>query len=175
MRLARVVPAVLAAAVLVVCTAGAATHVRSAGTPIVIGAAVDLTKNMSSFDAPALEAAKLEIAKIDAAGGIDGHMLQLKFYNDQLDTTQTKEDAAKLVSQNVNIGWVTCDVNYATPAIQEFLAAKILTVSPCIGTDQMGPSRFGAEGNVAFTFGNPAQQDGASLAEWAYSKGWHTA
>jgi branched-chain amino acid transport system substrate-binding protein len=175
MRLGRVVPAVLAAALLVTCTAGAATHAKAAGTPIVIGAAVDLTKNMSSFDAPALEAAKLEIAKIDAAGGVDGHMLQLKFYNDQLDATQTKEDAAKLVSQNVNIGWVTCDVNYATPAIQEFLAAKILTVSPCIGTDQMGPSRFGAEGNVAFSFGNAAQDEGAAMAEWAYAKGWTTA
>src|ERR1700674_818579 len=117
MRVARVVPALVGAALVLSGAAGAATHARMAGTPIVIGAAVDLTKNMSSFDAPALEAAKLEIAKIAAAGGGDGHMLQLKFYNDQLDATQTKEDAAKLVSQNVNIGWVTCDVDYAAPAI----------------------------------------------------------
>ena len=175
MRLARVVPAALASALLVTCTAGAATHAKAAGTPIVIGAAIDLTKNMAPFDAPALEAAKLEVAKIDAAGGVDGHMLQIKDYNDQLDATQTKEDATKLVSQNVNIGWVTCDVDYATPAIQQFLAAKILTVSPCIGTDQMGPSRFGSAGQLAFSFGNAAQDEGAAMAEWAYAKGWTTA
>ncbi|HWE82236.1 MAG TPA: ABC transporter substrate-binding protein, partial [Gaiellaceae bacterium] len=130
MRLVRVVPLGLVAALLLLGTAGAATHRTAAKAPIVIGAAVDLTKNMSSFDAPALEAAKIEIAKIDAAGGVDGHMLQLKYLNDQLDPNQTKEDATKLVSQNVSIGWVTCDVDYATPAIQQFLAAKLLTVAP---------------------------------------------
>ena len=83
-----------------------------------IGAAIDLTKNMAPFDAPALEAAKIEIAKINAAGGVDGRPLQIKCLNDQLDPTQTKADALKLVSQGVNIGWVTCDVDYATPAIQ---------------------------------------------------------
>ncbi|HEY4347704.1 MAG TPA: ABC transporter substrate-binding protein, partial [Gaiellaceae bacterium] len=175
MRLARVVPVAVLAALLVLGSAGATTHKQAAGTPIVIGAAVDLTKNMAAFDAPALEAAKLEIAKIDAAGGVDGHMLQLKYLNDQLDSTQTKEDAAKLIAQNVNIGWVTCDVDYATPAIQEFLTAKLLTVAPCIGTDQMGPSRFGSAGDLAFSFGNAAQDEGSAMAEWAYAKGWTTA
>ena len=45
---------------------------------------------MAPFDAPALAAAQIEIAKINAAGGVDGHQLQLKFLNDQLDPTQTK-------------------------------------------------------------------------------------
>jgi branched-chain amino acid transport system substrate-binding protein len=145
------------------------------GKPIVIGAAIDLTKNMAPFDAPALEAAQIEINKINAAGGVDGRPLELKYLNDQLDPNLTKEDALKLVNEGVDIGWVTCDVDYATPAIQEFLQAKLLTISPCIGTDQMGPSRFGSAGNLAFTFGNPAQQDGAAIAEYAYSRGWHTA
>jgi branched-chain amino acid transport system substrate-binding protein len=178
LRLARVVPIALAAGVLVLGAAGAtnaARNTKAAGTPIVIGAAVDLTKNMSPFDAPALAAAKIEIAKINAAGGVDGHPLELKYLNDQLDPNQTKEDATKLVSEGVNVGWVTCDVDYATPAIQQFLAAKLLTVSPCIGTDQMGPSRFGSAGNLAFTFGNAAQDEGSAMAEWAYQHGWHSA
>ena len=50
-----------------------------------IGAAIDLTKNMAPFDAPALAAAQIEIKKINAAGGVDGHPLVLKFINDQLD------------------------------------------------------------------------------------------
>ncbi len=179
MRLARVVPiAVAAGAVAVLVAVGstsAATKQKAAGTPIVIGAAIDLTKNMAPFDAPALAAAKIEIAKINAAGGVDGHPLVLKYLNDQLDATQTKTDATKLISEGVNIGWVTCDVDYATPAIDAFLQAKLLTVAPCIGTDQMGPSRFGSAGNLAFTFGNPAQSEGAAMAEWAYAHGWHSA
>jgi len=178
MRLARVVPVTLVAAALLVIAATASSaraHKGATGTPIVIGAAVDLTKNMSPFDAPALAAAKIEIAKINAAGGVDNHPLKLQVFNTQLDPNQTKQDATKLVSQNVNIGWVTCDVDYSTPSIQVFLQAKLLTVSPCIGTDQMGPSRFGAAGKLAFTFGNAAQDEGAAMAEWAYSKGWTTA
>ena len=179
MRLARVVPLALAGAALIVLgTAGAtsaATRSKAAGTPVVIGAAIDLTKGMAPFDAPALAAAKIEIAKINAAGGVDGHPLEIKYLNDQLDPTQTKEDATKLVSEGVNIGWVTCDVDYATPAIQAFLAAKLLTVAPCIGTDQMGPSRFGSAGQLAFSFGNAAQDEGAAAAEYAISRGWKTA
>jgi branched-chain amino acid transport system substrate-binding protein len=179
MRLARVVPIALGAAALIVLgTAGAtsaATRAKAAGTPIVIGAAVDLTKGMAPFDAPALAAAKIEIAKINAAGGVDGHPLEIKYLNDQLDPTQTKEDATKLISEGVNIGWVTCDVDYATPSIQAFLAAKLLTVAPCIGTDQMGPSRFGSAGQLAFSFGNAAQDEGAAAAEYAISRGWKTA
>ena len=38
----------------------------------------------------------------------------------------------------------------------------------------MGPSRFGAPGKLAFSFGNPAQ-DGAAVAEYAFSHGWKTA
>ncbi|MGH2851977.1 MAG: ABC transporter substrate-binding protein [Solirubrobacteraceae bacterium] len=157
---------------------GSTSAARSAaakGRPIVIGAAIDLTGQMAPFDAPALEAAKLEIAKINAAGGVDGHPLEIKAINDQLNATLTKSDALKLVTQGVNVGWVTCDVDYATPSITEFLAAKLLTVAPCIGTDQMGPSRFGALGELAFDFGNLAQNEGAAMAEYAYSRGWHTA
>ena len=140
-----------------------------------IGAAIDTTKNMAPFDAPALTAAQIEIKKINAAGGVDGHPLVLKFINDQLDAPQTKQAATKLISEGVNIGWVTCDVDYATPAIQAFLQAKLLTVAPCIGTDQMGPSRFGSAGQLAFSFGNAAQDEGSAMAEWAYAHGWKTA
>ena len=175
-RLAAIAVAVAATVALVmVASTNAARTAAATGKPIVIGAAIDLTKNMAPFDAPALEAAKSEIAKINAAGGVNGRPLEIKFINDQLDPTQTKADALKLVTEGVNIGWVTCDVDYATPAITEFLTAKLLTVSPCIGTDQMGPSRFGAAGQLAYTFGNPAQQDGAAVAEYAISRGWKTA
>ena len=175
-RLAAIAIAVAATMTLVmVATTNAARTAAATGKPIVIGAAIDLTSAMAPFDAPALEAAKIEASKINAAGGVNGRPLQIKYINDQLDPTQTKADALKLVTQGVNIGWVTCDVDAATPAITEFLAAKLLTVSPCIGTDQMGPSRFGAAGQLAFTFGNPAQQDGAAVAEYAISRGWKTA
>ena len=178
MRLGKIVAFALVATMAVVVSASGATAAKgtkAAGTPIVIGATVDLTKGMAPFDAPALAAAQIEIKKINAAGGVMGHPLQLKYLNTQLDPQQTKQDAAKLVSQGVDIGWVTCDVDYSTPSIQVFLQAKLLTVSPCIGTDEMGPTRFGSAGELAYSFGNAAQDEGAAVAEYAYSRGWKSA
>jgi branched-chain amino acid transport system substrate-binding protein len=154
---------------------GGAAGNPAAGKPIVIGAAVDLTKGMAPFDAPALGAAQVEIAKINARGGVNGRPLQLKFINDQLDPNKTKQAAATLLGQGVDIGWVTCDVDYATPAAQAFLQAGKLTVSPCIGTDELSPLRFGSIGKLGFSFGNAAQDEGSAVAEYAYKNGWHSA
>ena len=51
----------------------------------------------------------------------------------------------------------------------------MLAVAPCIGTDQMGPKRFGPKGRLAFSFGNVAQDEGSAMAEYAWSKGWRNA
>jgi branched-chain amino acid transport system substrate-binding protein len=147
----------------------------NAEAPIIIGAAIDMTSFMSPFDTPGVAAAKIEIAKINARGGINGRMLQLKTCDTQLKPELGKSCVAKLLDQGAAIGWVTCDVEYAAPAAQEFLNAGKLTIAPCIGTDQMGPKRFGAKGKLAFSFSNVAQDEGAAMAEYAFSRGWRTA
>ncbi|HEY7207199.1 MAG TPA: ABC transporter substrate-binding protein [Gaiellaceae bacterium] len=182
MRKARgiaVVALVGAAAVLLSVFAGAGSAhstKKPTGKPIIIGAAIDLTKNMAPFDAPALTAAQIEIKKINAAGGVLGRPLKLDFVNDQLDPQATKQAAVGLLQKKADIGWVTCDVDYATPAAQEFLNAGKLTVAPCLGTDELSPVRFGSKGRLAFSFGNAAQDEGAAMAEWAYKvKKWRSA
>jgi branched-chain amino acid transport system substrate-binding protein len=59
--------------------------------------------------------------------------------------------------------------------VQEFINKGMLTLSPCIGTDQMGPKRFGPKGRLAFTLGNIAQDEGAAMAEYSYARGWRKA
>ena len=165
--------AVAATAVIGATTASGAKSAK----PIVIGFAADLSGQMAPFDNPALTAAKLEIAKINAAGGINGAKLQIV----SCDTQNSKPDVSKscvnnVVSKGAVIGMVTCDVDFGTAAIQQFLAKGMLTIAPCIGTDQMGPKRFGAAGKLAFSYGNVAQDEGAAMAEYAYSvKHWTTA
>jgi branched-chain amino acid transport system substrate-binding protein len=145
--------------------------------PIIIGASMDLSGQMTPFDDPALTSAKLEIAKINAHGGVMGRKLQLI----SCDTQNSKPDvsnscSANLISKGAVIGFVTCDVDFATPAILPFLNKKMLTLAPCIGTDQMGPKRFGAKGKLAFSIGNVAQDEGAAMAEFAFKvKHWKTA
>src|SRR5438270_315227 len=168
---------IIAVAAGVLAANGAArTDTTAAAKPIVIGAVVDTTKNMAPFDAPALLAAQLEIKAINKKGGVNGRPLKLISLNDQLDPTKTKQFALQMLQKKVDIGWVTCDVNYAAPAAQEFLNAGKLTVAPCLGTDELSPIRFAAKGKLGFSYGNAAQDEGAAAAEFAYkTKGWHSA
>ena len=173
-RLALVIIAV--AAGVLAATAAARTDTTVAKKPIVIGAVVDLTKNMAPFDAPALLAAQLEIKAINKKGGINGRPLKIVFLNDQLDPSKTKQFAVQMLQKKVDIGWVTCDVNYAAPAAQQFLNAGKLTVAPCLGTDELSPLRFGTKGKLGFSYGNAAQDEGAAAAEFSYkTKGWRSA
>jgi branched-chain amino acid transport system substrate-binding protein len=171
MRRRRIAFVVLAlAALAVAATVSATASGKSKAQTVVIGAAVDLTSSMKPFDSPALAGAQIEAAKIAAAGG--PHFV-IKVCNHQLKKQQ--QCAAQLEQQGAKIGIVTCDVEYAAPSTQEFINHGILTMSPCVTTDQMGPQRFGSKGKLAFTVGSTAQDEGSADAEWAYSKGWRTA
>lgn len=167
---------VLLAAVAAVAVAVAASA-SAAGKPIVIGFPVDMKGNMAPFDGPALAAAQLEIKKINGKGGVNGRPLKLITCDTQSSNpAKSKACATSLIAKGAVIGMVTCDVEFATPAIQTFINKGMLTVSPCIGTDQMGPKRFGAKGKLAFSYGNVSQDEGAAMAEWAYKvKRWKTA
>jgi branched-chain amino acid transport system substrate-binding protein len=143
--------------------------------PIMIGAAIDQTKLMKFFDGPALAAAQIRADQINAEGGVDGRKIEFEVQNTRLDPARTKAAAVDLIDQGADIMWVTCDVDWATPSTQEGIQAGLLTLAPCIGTDQMGPKRFGEDGKLAFSYGNVAQDEGAALAELANQKGWKTA
>ncbi|TMM12111.1 MAG: amino acid ABC transporter substrate-binding protein, partial [Actinobacteria bacterium] len=165
--------AVTAAALVLAATAAARTH---AGSPIVIGWAHDSTGPMAPFDGPALAAAQIRVAQINAKGGVNGHQLVIKTCDTQGDKPAvSKACADKLISQGANVIFTTCDVDLAAPAVQESINKGLLTIAPCIGTDQMGPARFGAKGALAFSFGNVAQDEGSAMAQFAWAKGWRTA
>ena len=143
--------------------------------PIKIGAAVDETNLMKFFDGPALAAAELQAEKINKEGGVDGREIEFTVQNTQLEPAKTKSVAENEVDNGAEILWVTCDVDFSTPSIQVGLKAGLLTVAPCIGTDQMGPKRFGGEGELAFSYGNVAQDEGAALAALYKKRGWKSA
>src|SRR5881398_2718625 len=171
--------AVAAAALLALALIGsalAATSRSAAKPPIVIGWAFDGNGAMAPFDGPALAAAKLEINKINAKGGVNGRKLRIQ----TCDTQGNKPDVAKacalrLLGAKANVIFTTCDVDLAAPVVSTAINRGTLAVAPCIGTDQMGPKRFGAKGKLAFSFGNVAQDEGSAMAQYAWSKGWKSA
>ncbi len=167
--------AVLALAVAAV-GAGVGASKTNAQAPIVIGWAFDSKGNMAPFDNPALAAARIRVNQVNAKGGVNGRPLRI----DTCDTNnnnaaKAKSCAASLLGKGANVIFTTCDVDLATPVVQESIKRGKLTLSTCIGTDQMGPKRFGSAGKLAFSFGNVAQDEGSAMAEYAWRKGWRTA
>jgi branched-chain amino acid transport system substrate-binding protein len=171
--------AVAAAALLALALIGsalAANSSRSAKAPIVIGWAFDSNGAMAPFDGPALAAAKLRVNQLNAKGGVNGRKLQIR----TCDTQGNKADVARacalrLLGQKANVIFTTCDVDLAAPVVRAAIDRGILAIAPCIGTDQMGPKRFGAKGRLAFSFGNVAQDEGSAMAQYAWNHGWRSA
>ena len=140
---------------------------------ITIGWAYDSKGNMSPFDDPALAAAQYRVKQVNARGGVQIKIITCDTQNNN--PAKAKACALSLLGQGANVIFTTCDVDYATPVVQEAINRGVLAIAPCIGTDQMGPKRFGAKGALAFSFGNVAQDEGSAMAQWAWQKGWRTA
>jgi branched-chain amino acid transport system substrate-binding protein len=144
--------------------------------PITIGWAFDSSGQMAPFDGPALAAAKIRVEQLNGQGGVDGRKLEIKTCDTQNnDPARAKVCASTLLDGNADIIFVTCDVDFATPVVQEAISQGTLAVAPCIGTDQMGPKRFGEQGELAFSYGNAAQDEGSAMAEFAWQEGWKSA
>src|SRR6187399_3757537 len=160
--------AVAAVAVAVVSGGSAAPQAT-----VTIGWAYDGVGNMAAYDGPALATAKERIKSVNKAGGTKLRLITCNTQGNK--PAIAKACATKLLAQGAQVIMTTCDVDYATPVVQTAINAGKLTVAACIGTDQMGPKRFGAKGRLAFSFGNVAQDEGSAMAQYAWSKGWKSA
>ena len=134
-----------------------------------IGWAYDSKGNMSPFDDPALAAAQVRVKQVNARGGVQIKIITCDTQNNN--PAKAKACALSLLGQGANVIFTTCDVDYATPVVQEAINRGVLAIAPCIGTDQMGPKRFGSKGALAFSFGNVAQDEGSAMAQWAWQQG----
>ena len=167
---------VVAFAVVALAATAAARTTSSKASPIVIGWAFDSKGAMAPFDGPALAAAQLRVKQVNARGGVGGRQLQIQTCDTQGNKPAiAKACALKLLGAGANVIFTTCDVDYAAPVVQEAINRGVLAIAPCIGTDQMGPKRFGPKGQLAFSFGNVAQDEGSAMAQYAWAKGWRTA
>jgi branched-chain amino acid transport system substrate-binding protein len=152
------------------------TGAAESGEPVTIGWAFDSSGQMAPFDGPALAAAKIRVEQLNAEGGAAGRELRIETCDTQNnDPAKAKACATTLLDGGADIIFVTCDVDFATPVVQEAIGEGKLAIAPCIGTDQMGPKRFGEQGKLAFSFGNVAQDEGSAMAEFANKQGWKTA
>jgi branched-chain amino acid transport system substrate-binding protein len=172
-KVGRAVLALAAVAVVAVAVVGGSAASARQAIPVTIGWAYDGVGPMAAYDGPALVTAQEKIKQVNRAGK---YRIKLITCNTQGNKPAiAKACAAKLVSQGADIVMTTCDVDLAAPVVQYSIGKGKLTVAACIGTDQMGPKRFGAKGRLAFSFGNLAQDEGSAMAEFAWKRGWRNA
>lgn len=152
--------------------AGSAASPQQAKT-VTIGWAYDGKGAMAPFDGPALATARTRIAQVNKTSKIKLRLITCDTQGNK--PAIAKSCAAKLLGQGADVIMTTCDVDLAAPVVQESINRGKLTVAACIGTDQMGPKRFGPKGRLAFSFGNVAQDEGSAMAEYAWKRGWRKA
>ena len=155
----------------------AVTVAVSAAAPqqgtVVIGWAYDGSGAMAPFDGPALATARDRVRQVNRGSGPNLRIITCDTQGNKPATA--KACAARMLGQGADVIFTTCDVDFAAPVVQESINAGKLTIAPCIGTDQMGPKRFGAKGRLAFSYGNVAQDEGSAMAEYAWKRGWREA
>jgi branched-chain amino acid transport system substrate-binding protein len=172
-KVRRATLALVAAAIAAIAVVGGSTAASEQANTVTIGWAYDGVGAMAPFDGPALAAAKTRIAQVNRTNRTKLRLITCNTQNNKPATARAC--ATRLLSQGADIIMTTCDVDFATPVVQASINAGKLTVAPCIGTDQMGPKRFGAKGRLAFSFGNVAQDEGSAMAEYAWRRGWRDA
>ena len=128
---------------------------------------------MAPFDGPALATARDRVRQVNRGSGPNLRIITCDTQGNKPATA--KACAARMLGQGADVIFTTCDVDFAAPVVQESINAGKLTIAPCIGTDQMGPKRFGAKGRLAFSYGNVAQDEGSAMAEYAWKRGWREA
>jgi branched-chain amino acid transport system substrate-binding protein len=162
-----------AVAVVAIAVVGAGSAASQQAKVVTIGWAYDGVGSMAPFDGPALATAKTRVAEVNRIGVAKLRLITCNTQGNK--PAIAKACATKLLSQGADIIMTTCDVDLAAPVVQTAINRGKLTVAPCIGTDQMGPKRFGPKGRLAFSYGNVAQDEGSAMAEYAWQRGWRTA
>jgi branched-chain amino acid transport system substrate-binding protein len=172
-RAGRAVLALVAVALLAAAVVAGSGAAPQQGATVTIGYTYDSIGAMAPFDGPALATARDRVAQVNKGPGVNLRLITCNTQGNK--PAVAKSCAARLLGRGADVIMTTCDVDLAAPVVQESLKAGKLTVAPCIGTDQMGPKRFGAQGRLAFSYGNVAQDEGSAMAEFAWKRGWRSA
>ena len=118
------------AAVIVAMTLVTTGCQKKAVETIKIGVAGAHSGDLASYGLPSVNAAKLVVESINAAGGIDGRQVELFVEDDQCKPEVATNTASKLVSNNV-VGVIGHICSGATKsALGIYKDSKIITVSP---------------------------------------------
>ncbi|MDD4540722.1 MAG: ABC transporter substrate-binding protein [Eubacteriales bacterium] len=142
------------------------------GDKLIIGGAMSVTGIQGSLDSPAMEGVELAIAEVNAAGGIDGKMLEFRNMDSKSDSATAAEVAKQLVDQGAVAIITSSDYDFGGPAARAAQEAGIVGISPSASSPLFGSEMLG---DKQFTLSMWNTTMGAVMAEKAYGDGMRTA
>ncbi|ADZ69164.1 ABC transporter substrate-binding protein [Polymorphum gilvum] len=134
---------------------------------IIIGFATAESGFMQAYDKPAQDAAMIRISEINAAGGLLGKQIEVVNADTKTDRAEGAKAGLSVVDAGADLVVVSCDYDFGAPAalaaessgrVSFFLCAESIKA----GIQGVGPHSFSASVLAAV--------QGATMAEWAYTK-----
>ena len=143
-----------------------------AGDPIVIGTANSLTGPLAPFELAINNGMELAAADINAAGGVDGRMIEIIHVDAKSDLNLSATAVLEVIEKGADVVVPICDADLGGPAARAANDKGILAITcagaPGIGRQAIGPLTFNTYS------GSPTES--AVNAEYAYRKmGWRRA
>src|SRR6266566_5745134 len=160
MRLTRVLSVLAAASALGFTPAKAADE-------IVIGFATAASGFMQAYDKPAQDAAMIRIDEINKAGGLLGKKIKPVFADTKTDQAEGAKAGLTVLDQNAELVIVSCDYDFGAPAALQAQSAGKVSFFLCAESIKAG---IPGVGPYSFSGSVLAAVQGATMAEWAYTK-----
>ncbi|MGE3830804.1 MAG: ABC transporter substrate-binding protein [Parvibaculaceae bacterium] len=138
-----------------------------AADEIIVGFATAESGFMQAYDKPAQDAAMIKIDEINKAGGLLGKQIKVVTADTKTDRAEGAKAGLEVLDKGAELVIVSCDYDFGSPAALAAEAAGKVSFFLCAesikaGIPGVGPHSFSASVLAAV--------QGATMAEWAYTK-----
>src|SRR6202043_790110 len=138
-----------------------------AADEIVVGFATAASGFMQAYDKPAQDAALIRIDEINKAGGLLGKKIKVVFADTKTDQAEGAKAGLTVLDQGADLVVVSCDYDFGAPAALQAQAAGKVSFFLCAESIKAG---IPGVGPYSFSASVLAAVQGATMAEWAYTK-----
>ena len=138
---------------------------------IVVGVIIDEENLMAPHDRQPGVAFVGEIERVNENGGLLGKQITVIRVNSESRLSVIDNAAKKLIEAGAQLLVLTCELDYAGPALTRAKEAEVLVISPCATETQWGT---GAVDKLAFSLTTQSQKYGVELANLLWDEGKRT-
>ena len=138
---------------------------------IVVGVIIDEENLMAPHDRQPGVAFVCEIERVNENGGLLGKQITIIRVNSESRLSVIDNAAKKLIEAGAQLLVLTCELDYAGPALTRAKEAEVLVISPCATETQWGT---GAVDKLAFSLTTQSQKYGVELANLLWDEGKRT-